>query len=331
MDRDQIIEEIKDEAGLDDDEIKEEVEAKMEEFSGLVSEEGALHLVAKENEVEIAEAAEQELKIGNIVPEMRKVDVKGRVLNISDENTFERDEGEEGKVQNIVIGDETGTIRLTLWDDQTEIAEKVEEDNVIVIESAYSVEDDRENAELRLGDSSQVKLGDQEDVPDVERSGGSSQETDIRDISSEGANYIVTGMLMDVYTSNPFYRIDPETGDTVRKDDDGNYVTDDGKKVDDPDHRLAVSGVLDDGTGNVRAVFFGGLAREVLGIDEEEEKEGDIDAVEKAAEDVIGTELEIEGRSRYNDYFGRLELIANSATEIDAGQQLEELLAQMEA
>jgi len=44
------------------DEIKEQVEDKMEEFEGLVSEEGAIHLVAKDAGVQIAETGKSRSK-----------------------------------------------------------------------------------------------------------------------------------------------------------------------------------------------------------------------------------------------------------------------------
>lgn len=331
MSSEELVETIAEETGMDKDEIEKEVNDKVEEFSGMVSEEGALHLVAKEHGVELAEAEKNDLKVENIVPEMRKVNLKARVTNILDPNTFTRDDGEEGRVQNVILADETGTIRLTLWDEQTQIAEKVDVGDAIEVAGAYTVEDNRENAELRLGDDAQVKMADDDEVPEVESGPTEAEETDIRGIQSENANYVVRGMVMNVYTSNPFYRVDPETGNTVREDDDGNYATKDGKEVEEPESRLAVSAVLDDGTGNVRAVFFRQQARELLGIDEETEKDGDVRAVEEAAAEAVGTEIEVEGRTRYNDYFGQLEIIVNDLRDFDTDGQLEELLELMEA
>lgn len=330
----QVVEKVLDGTDLDEEELEEKVEEKMEEFSGLVSEEGAIHLIAKEHGVELAEAGDSDLEIDNIVPEMRNVNLKARVTNIGEVNTFDRDDGDEGRVQNIVLADGTGTIRVTLWDEQTKISEKVEEGDAIEIQNAYTVEDDRGNAELRLGDESQVKMTDDDEVPEVDSSGGSgsmeTEEADIRDVKSEGASYRVKGMLMNVYTSNPFYNRCPECGNSIREDDDGTIACPDHGEVE-PDKALAVSVVLDDGTGNIRVVFFRELARELLDIGEEVEKEGDVEAVEDAAEDVIGRELEIEGRARYNDYFGRLELIANGMDEVDVEQEIENLVETMEA
>ncbi len=331
MDTEEIIEKLVEEADLEKEDIEEKIDEKMEEFSGLVSEEGAAHLVAKEHGVDIAEASKQELKVENVVPEMRKVSIKARVVNITEPNTFERDDGDDGKVQNVVLGDDTGTIRLTLWDEQTEIAEKVEEGDAIHITGAYTVEDNRENAELRLGDSAQVKMAEEDEVPEVETRDSTTTKADIGEVRTEGASFEVTGMLVDVYTSNPFYRVDPDSGDTVRENDDGDYVTDDGTEVEEPDHRLAISCVVDDGTGNIRAVLFGEQARNLLELSEEEERDGDTDAVEDAAEEVIGKEIQVQGRTRYNDYFGRIEMLANSFEQVSTEKQIKELLEIMEA
>lgn len=329
MDPEKITEKIVEETDLDEDDVKEEVEKKIEEFEGLVSEEGAIHLVAKEHGVQVSEDNNQDLKIENIVPDMRKVRIKARVVNILDPNTFQRDDGDEGKVQNVVLGDDTGTIRMTLWDEQTEIAEKIDEGDAIEIAGAYTLEDNRENAEIRLGDDAQVKMADEDDVPEVQTS-GESADVSIREVRTENTTYGITGMLMAVYTSNPFYTICPECGTSVREDEDsGDYVCKEHGEIE-PEKALAVSGVLDDGTGNIRAVFFRDQARKMLDIDEEAEKEGDVSAVEEAAEEAIGKELTIEGRSRYNDYFGRIELIVNELEDAEAEEQISEMLEIME-
>lgn len=329
MEAEDVVDKVVEETELEEDEVKQDIEEKMSEFEGLVSEEGAAHLVAKEHGVNIAEAGEQELKIKNIVPEMRKVNVKARVVNITDANTFTRDDGDEGKVQNLVLGDDTGTIRLTLWDEQTQIAEKVEEGDAIEVAGAYTVEDDRENAELRLGDDAQVKKADEDEVPEVETQ-SQIKKVDVRDITSEGTQYQVSGMVMDIYTSNPFYNRCPECGDTVREDEDGKYVCEDHDEVE-PDHALAISGVLDDGTGNIRFVMFRDQARNLLEIDEETEKEGDVQAVEDAVENAVGKEIVLSGRTRYNDYFDRLEIIGNSYEKTDPEQEIEDLTKIMTA
>lgn len=331
MEPEDLIEKIVEETDLEEDEVKEQIEEKMEEFEGLVSEEGAIHLVAKEAGVQLSNAENQDLKVENVVPDMRKVTLKARVVSISDVNTFERDDDEEeGRVQNMVLGDDTGTIRLTLWDDQTEIADKVEEGDAIAIGGAYTVEDNQGNAELRLGDEAQVKMAEDDEVPEVESQGGEASKVDIREIKTKNSTYEIEGMVMDIYTSNPFYSMCPECGETVRENDDGEYVCDEHGEVE-PDKALAMSIVVDDGTGNIRVVMFRDRARELLDVDEETETSGDIDTIETAAADAIGEKIQVTGRTRYNDYFGTLEIIANSFTEVDTEDELEEMIEMLEA
>jgi len=327
MSTEALIEKVAEDSDLDEDDIKEKVEEKMEEFEGLVSEEGAVHLVAKEHGIDLSEERSKNLEIKNIVPEMRKVQITGKILNISDRNTFEREDG-EGKVQNLVLGDSSSTIRVTLWDEQTEIAENVEEGDVIEISGAYSVEDNRGKAELRLGDNAQVKMSEKE-FDDVELQ--TATEVPVSEISGENNTFTIKGMVMKVYTSNPFFRVDPDSGDTVKEDSDGNYVTDDGTEVEEPEGRLAISAVIDDGSSSIRTVFFGQQARKLLDVDEDTEKDMDLQTVEDAAKKTEGLEAKVEGRTRYNDYFGRIELLANNIEALDAEKELEMLLEILEA
>jgi Single-stranded DNA-binding replication protein A (RPA), large (70 kD) subunit and related ssDNA-binding proteins len=329
-----VLDKVVEETEASEQDIRDEVEDKMDEFEGLVSEEGAVHLVAKEYGVQVENPEDSDLSIENVVPEMRKLDLKARVLNVSDVTEFERDgENEDGKVQNIILGDDTGTVDLSLWDEQTEIAEKIEQGDPIRISGAYTIEDDQGDPEIRLGDSAQVAMADEDEVPEVESNSPSSDasEVQIGEVSTENANYTVSGMLVAMYSNNPFYTVDPETGDTAREDDDGVYTTDEGKTVEDPDHRLAISGVVDDGSGTVRTVFFGDQARKVLDVSEEEERQGDQEAVEEAAQQCLGKQLRAEGRTRYNDYFDQIEMVINDVEEIEPEQEMDRLVDILEA
>mgnify|MGYP002761548008 CR=1 FL=1 len=73
MESQELIDKIVEETDLDEEEVKENIDEKMEEFEGLVSEEGAIHLVAKEAGVQLEKAGDQALKVENVVPDMRKV------------------------------------------------------------------------------------------------------------------------------------------------------------------------------------------------------------------------------------------------------------------
>ena len=57
----------------------------------------------------------------------------------------------------------------------------------------------------------------------------------------------------------------------------------------------------------------------------------DTEAVEEAALKAQGKELVVEGRTRFNDYFDRLEILCNSLEEVETRDEIERMLEVMEA
>ncbi|WP_049998228.1 single-stranded DNA binding protein [Halococcus sediminicola] len=70
------------------------------------------------------------------------VTLTGMVLDTDTIRTFERDDGSEGKVANLTLGDETGRVRVTLWDDQTERVEELDPDTTVELVDGYVRERD---------------------------------------------------------------------------------------------------------------------------------------------------------------------------------------------
>lgn len=311
----EFLNKIVEKSDLSEDEVKEKVNSKMKEFSGLVSEEGALHLVAKELEVQLAKEERNELKIENIVSGMRKVDLKAQVVDIGEVREFEKDDGSEGKVRNIRLGDETGIIRMPLWNDQTDLGDDLEEDQVIAIKNAYSREDNRGNTDLNIGKSTKIKKLEDEKISNIPKvsSGGNYKERDISEVNQENMRYKIRGGILQVYSKNPFYKSCPECGRKV-KENEGKYECEDHGEVE-PKNSMAISAVLDDGTDNIRAVFFRKNAKDILELDGESISEKE---VEKASKKSLGKTIEVEGRSRYNDYFNRIEIISDNVKILNA-------------
>lgn len=54
-----------------------------------------------------------------------EVSVVVKVTHVNDTKTFQKRTGGEGKVRNINVEDETGTCRLTLWDEDVELPENM--------------------------------------------------------------------------------------------------------------------------------------------------------------------------------------------------------------
>lgn len=306
---DSVIKRILEEGDLSQDELEQKVKKKIKKFSGLVSKEGAARLVAKEEGIELSKPEKSELKIENVVPGIKQVTLKGKVTSISDVNEFERDDGSQGKVISLTLSDETGQIRLPLWDEQTELADKIEEGDVINIEKAYSREGNRGSAELRLGKASQVKKADPAEIGEIKASptpaagGSSAKDVTIREVSQTSQHYSIKGCLVQVYTKNARYRACPECNKKVKKED-GAWVCDEHGEIEEPKLSLVVSGIVDDGTDNIRCVFFRDRASKLLGLEED-------DDIEQAADRAMGKFVKVEGQAKYNDFFDALELAIN--------------------
>ncbi len=116
-----VIEDVYDD--LDTDVSLEEFEAavteKVEQMGGLADEETAAMLIAHELEDQGGEVS----GIADIEPGMDDVKFVAKVVSVGEMRTFERDgDDEDGCVVNVDVADETGRVRIALWDEAAEAA-----------------------------------------------------------------------------------------------------------------------------------------------------------------------------------------------------------------
>ena len=96
------------------------------------------------------------------------VNLKGKVLDTSEIRTFDRDDGSEGRVANLTVGDETGRVRVTLWDEQADRADELDTDVTVEVVDGYVRERDG-SLELHVGSRGAVEELDEDVqyVPDT--------------------------------------------------------------------------------------------------------------------------------------------------------------------
>ncbi|MBN1134848.1 MAG: replication factor A [Methanosarcinaceae archaeon] len=110
---------------------------------------------------EVVEAALKSQKIKDIKDGMGDINISGRVLDIWDVKTFARKDGSEGRVCNILIGDDTGKIRVTLWDDKSDFTKELNIDDSVVIINGYARENNfSQQVEIQVGTHSVIKKAD---------------------------------------------------------------------------------------------------------------------------------------------------------------------------
>jgi replication factor A1 len=120
------INKIIEDTGLTRKEIQSLIEEKKSELKGLISDEGALFIIAKELGVDIKEEnkdllKEIELFISDITQNMKNLTLFGRIKEIYNVNSFERSDGSKGYVGSFLLHDKTGDARIVLWDNHVNI------------------------------------------------------------------------------------------------------------------------------------------------------------------------------------------------------------------
>jgi replication factor A1 len=104
------------EADVDFEEFEAAVAEKVEQMGGLADEETAAMLIAHELRDEEVET------VADVEPGMDEVKFLAKVVSVGELRTFERDDGEDGRVVNVTVADESGQIRVALWDEMADAA-----------------------------------------------------------------------------------------------------------------------------------------------------------------------------------------------------------------
>lgn len=68
------------------------------------------------------------MKASDIRPDMRRIDIELKVVEIEEPRTYVRRDGREGKVTTAVAEDDTGKIKVSLWDtdiDRVKVGDRI--------------------------------------------------------------------------------------------------------------------------------------------------------------------------------------------------------------
>ena len=121
-----------------------------------------------DDEVEVDVSVTDTYRIEDLSLGLSDVDLAGLVLDTEPVRTFDRDDGSEGKVSNLVLGDPTGRIRVTMWDERADHATEIEPGTSVEVVDGYVRERDGD-IELHVGDRGAVEEIDEEIEYEPER------------------------------------------------------------------------------------------------------------------------------------------------------------------
>jgi len=302
----EIIQKIIANTGLSEEDINKKILDKQHELSNLVSREGAAYIVAKELGLDLIGQVKV-MEIKDITSGAKNLSISATVFRIFPVREFEKD-GKKIKVANLFLSDSSGIIRMSLWDEQTELLKGLKEGNVVEISGAYSKNDWHGGVELRLEKMGRIKV-----IGEVKIG---SERISISAIK-EGKNYEVRAALLHLFESSPFYEICPQCGSRVKEKKCAKHG------AVEPKYAMVVSGVMDDGSANMRIVFFREQAEKILGMSTEQakQKKNLFDGLQ-----CLGKEFIFFGRVRKNLMFERNEFVVQSFKEIDVKEECNKLL-----
>ena len=148
------------------------IDEKREELGReVINDESAAMIVARELGVDLHQISPKaRQRIEDITEATRSVALTAKVVNLGNVRTFSRkDGGGEGKVASIMVSDETGSIRVVLWDDLTKAVSDdiISIDDVIQVRGAYVKKGLGDALELNLGRMGQIRVLEDYEIEDL--------------------------------------------------------------------------------------------------------------------------------------------------------------------
>lgn len=303
--KDMIISKIKEKTKLTDAQLQTKVKDKLDQLSGLISEEGALHIIANELGVKILEDPGK-LQIKNVLAGMRNVEITGKVMKIYEVREFNKD-GKKGKVGNFLIGDSTGVMRVVAWNDKADLLGKLKEQDTINIQNGYAREN-RDKTEIHMGDKTIVKINPVGAKNIEVKSISDSERKSIKELSENEENVEIMGTIVQVFDPK-FFTVDPESGKRAVEKEGKFYLGD--VEIPKIDYSYVTNLFLDDGTETVRVVLWKNQTLNLLGITHEQMLEHQSTGFEDIKNELLGKIVKLKGRTNKNQMFDRVEFIAS--------------------
>jgi hypothetical protein len=132
----------------------------------------------------------------------------------------------------------------------------------------------------------------------------------IADIKEDDANIEILATIVQVFDIN-FFEVCPQCSKRIRLRDEGFMCQTHGKVT--PEYNYVLNLYLDDGSDNIRVVFWRQQIEELLGMDKPQimSFKDDPSKFEPIKTELLGNIIKVSGRANKNQNFDRIELVAN--------------------
>jgi hypothetical protein len=322
--KEKLLENLVEKSGKSKAELDSLISEKVNELSGLISEEGAIYIIANELGVRLeAERPKKDadfVKIDEINEPKTPVSFLSKVIRKYDLVTFSTEKNPEGRVQSLLVGDDTGVTRLVFWGESTDLLENIHDGDILKIINAYTRENtNQERIEVHYGQYSDIEVnpaGVEIELKEFIPQNIEATEKKISELEEGDKNIKISGLITD-FEIPRFYLGCPECFKKVFQDE-GKYECGTHNEV--KALRIPIVNiVLDDGESTLAIVGFRDRAEnltklkdtEIIGLTE------DIDKYRDFSKRMVGSKLEVVGNVGVSSMTGEKQLLVNQVQNIE--------------
>ncbi|NVM55243.1 MAG: DUF2240 family protein [Candidatus Helarchaeota archaeon] len=276
-----------------------------------------------------------EVKIKELTTESRNLKVIGKIIEKGEPRDVKFKDGSDHRVCDVTIADETGSVSLSIWDEDIE---KVKLDKAYCVENGY-VSVFRGSLKLNAGKFGTITPSNKVFKRINKKNNLSNQELEVsrKYISNLRENEVVEilGTIVSIPEKNPIYKSCPKCSKKVTFTDE-TWNCERCGKIPNPVSRMLWSFSFDDGTENMRVTVGGKIAEELLGMTTAEaEKMIEKELIEQypllvKTKELLGKNIILKGNIRYSSFSNSLELRANSIAYPTSRDELSKMLVRVE-
>ena len=226
----------------------------------------------------------------------------GRVIELNEIRNFDRDNGDTGSVRNIEIADDTGSIRVVLWDKDANM--DLEMGQPLKLQNPRLSLDMDNRLQATVSGGTTVLEPSEKELEDLP-----SQDELMESIfvakSIESLTEDDTNVIKEVFPDKILLKRCPNCRESVEESED-EYICDNcGHTFDEPKYTLMIPTRVEDDTGEISVTFFGNLAEELIDMSQEEVVsiiEDEALGVEDKIQDLVNMTIEIIANVSFNEY-----------------------------
>lgn len=310
---DEIIKKLIEKTGKSQAELEARIKEKMDQLAGLISKDGAAHIVANELSVNLFEDVTSKVKINKIIAGMRNLEIVGKVQAKYEIREFTGTKG-AGRVGSFLLADDTGITRIVCWHDQTDKMAQINEGDILRIKNGYAKEN-LGRKEIHLNQSSEIEINPAGETvtvsQNIQAERAKAGRKKIAELNETDDNIEILGTVVQAFEPH-YFAVCPRCGKRARQREDKFTCDQHGEIA--PDYSYVMNAVIDDGTETIRAVFFRDQAETLLGKPKEEmlQYRDFKEKFDQVKIELLGQIVKLTGRVTKNAMFDRMEFVTRA-------------------